>query len=221
MTIAALIVAAGRGTRAGGPIAKQWQEIAGRRCADWALKAFLEHPAINHTAVALHPDDIDRPLPGGNAVIRARGGATRGASVLAGLRKLAPLSPDAVLIHDVARPAVPRSVIDRVLEALEVHPGAAPGVAVTDALWTSQGSAIEGTHPRGGLFRAQTPQGFDFQAILKAHEASDGTAADDVEVARAAGLAVRLVDGHPDNLKITTPEDFERAARILSARMEE
>jgi 2-C-methyl-D-erythritol 4-phosphate cytidylyltransferase/2-C-methyl-D-erythritol 2,4-cyclodiphosphate synthase len=125
-----------------------------------------------------------------------------------------------VLIHDVARPCVPSEVVRGVLAALDDHPAAAPALPVTDALWTGTDGEVTGTRDRDGLFRAQTPQGFHFGTILAAHRAFEGSAADDVAVARAAGHAVAITPGDENNLKITTPEDFQRAARQLRGDMD-
>ena len=205
----AVIVAAGRGARLGGE-AKQWRPLGGRRVVDHALAAFLGHPAVDEVVAVVPPGEEGR-LPGLRAVA---GGTTRGASVRAGL---AAARGDRVLIHDAARPLVPRAVIDRVLAALDEAPGAAPALPVTDALWTGDGR-VEGARDREGLWRAQTPQGFALPAIRAAHEAHPAGAADDVAVACAAGLAVAIVEGDEDNLKITRPGDLERAERILAAR---
>ena len=215
MTTAALIVAAGRGTRAGGDVPKQWQPLAGRRVLDITLDVFRAHPRVDHVALVLHADDMG--LAPADTLL-ATGGADRAASVRAGLDALAPYAPDRVLIHDVARPCVPPAVIDAVIDALRTSTGAAPALAVTDALWTGAEGHVTGTQDRTGLYRAQTPQGFDFAAICAAHAAHPGGAADDVEVARAAGLDVAIVPGDEDNLKITLPGDFARAERIMGAR---
>jgi 2-C-methyl-D-erythritol 4-phosphate cytidylyltransferase/2-C-methyl-D-erythritol 2,4-cyclodiphosphate synthase len=111
-------------------------------------------------------------------------------------------------------------VIDRVLDALATAPGAAPALPVTDALWTGAGDRVTGIAERDNLYRAQTPQGFQSEAIRAAHASADGTAADDVAIARAAGLDVRIVAGDEDNIKITHHGDFERAARIMGAQMD-
>ncbi|RII39589.1 bifunctional 2-C-methyl-D-erythritol 4-phosphate cytidylyltransferase/2-C-methyl-D-erythritol 2,4-cyclodiphosphate synthase [Pseudooceanicola sediminis] len=214
MTDAAIIVAAGRGTRAGGNTAKQWQPLAGRRVADWALKAISE-AGLSPIVVVLHPDDMAMDgLP--KEVIRIAGGASRDASVRAGLAALDPQVVRNVLIHDVARPCVPQSVIAAVREALNVAEAAAPGLAVTDALWRAEDGKVTGVQIRDGLMRAQTPQGFRLAPLLAAHAAHPGGAADDVEVARAAGMTVMIVPGHDSNLKITLPDDFLRAEAILS-----
>jgi 2-C-methyl-D-erythritol 4-phosphate cytidylyltransferase / 2-C-methyl-D-erythritol 2,4-cyclodiphosphate synthase len=217
--IAALIVAAGRGTRAGGPVPKQWQPLAGRRVIDHTLAAFERHPAINHIVVVLHPEDMAQADAFAQRGIHAvTGGADRAASVRNGLAACDGM--DLVLIHDAARPCVSVEVIDGVLRGLATHQAAAPGLQVTDALWTGDASLVTGTKDRSGLFAAQTPQGFRLEMIRAAHEAYTGTAADDVEVARAAGIAVAITPGSADNLKITHSADFARAARILEHRMD-
>ena len=210
MDIAAIIVAAGRGTRAGGGLPKQWRALAGRPVARWTLEAFAHLPRI---ILVIHPDDRARAedVSEGLPVTLIDGAADRAGSVRAGLEALAETPPDRVLIHDVARPCVSRRLIDAVVEALDRAPGAAPALPVTDALWTGAGDIVTGTQDRTGLFRAQTPQGFRYAEIRAAHAAHPGGAADDVEVARAAGLDVAIVPGEERNLKITGPDDFARA----------
>ncbi|MEM7319636.1 MAG: 2-C-methyl-D-erythritol 2,4-cyclodiphosphate synthase, partial [Pseudomonadota bacterium] len=137
-----------------------------------------------------------------------------------GLGALTSYDATRVLIHDAARPCVSARIITDVLAALETHEAAAPGLAVTDALWASADGCVTETRDRSGVFAAQTPQGFHYDRIVAAHAAHRGTAADDVEVARAAGVEVAIVPGDPDNLKITSPEDFERAEQILKGPMD-
>ena len=219
MTACALIVAAGRGTRAGGDLPKQWRMLNGRRVLDWTLDAFLAVPAISRLVVVLHPDEMDR-VPPGTRVATVEGGATRAQSVRNGLEWVAaqPDPPDHVLIHDAARCCVPACQIEAVLAALSdgTTRAAAPALPVTDALWRGVEDRVSGTQDRTGLYRAQTPQGFDFATVLAAHRACPGDAADDVEVARAHGVPVRIVPGDERNLKITTPADFARAQAILT-----
>jgi 2-C-methyl-D-erythritol 4-phosphate cytidylyltransferase / 2-C-methyl-D-erythritol 2,4-cyclodiphosphate synthase len=221
MHIAAVIVAAGRGTRAGAGLPKQWRALGGKTVLAHAVDAFRASPLIGTIIVVLHPDDMVRAaqivVPGVRAV---PGGATRDASVRAGLEALAEHAPDRVLIHDGARPLVAPDLIARVIAALESHAGAAPAVEITDALWSGADGVVTGTRDRAGLFRAQTPQGFRFDAILAAHGAHRGQAADDVAVARAAGLDVAIVPGDEDNLKITREADFARALRLLGRNMD-
>ncbi len=225
MSTAAIIVAAGRGRRVGGPLPKQWRELAGRTVAAHTLEAFLIHPAIDRIVLVLAADDMGL-APGYEAHARVSvvaGGDSRTASVRAGLEALSGSDTTRVLIHDVARPLVSADLIDRVLAALDEAPGAAPALAVTDALWRGDAGRVSGVQPRDGLFRAQTPQGFHFAEILAAHRAYAGAAtgaanaADDVEIARAAGLAVAIVPGEERNLKITTEQDFARAEALLAA----
>ena len=213
MTTAAIIVAAGRGTRAGGEIPKQWQLLGGRPVIASTLAAFSGMMRV----LVLHPDD--RAMATGlEADLIVTGGADRAASVLAALRALQGRGVTRVLIHDGARPLVSSALIGRVLAALDHGPAAAPALAVTDALWRGAQGQVSGTQARDGLWRAQTPQGFHFEAILAAHLAHPGGAADDVEVARAAGLAVTIVPGEERNLKLTFPEDFARAEELLKGR---
>ncbi|BAQ69287.1 bifunctional 2-C-methyl-D-erythritol 4-phosphatecytidylyltransferase [Rhodovulum sulfidophilum] len=221
MTVTAIIVAAGRGTRVGGDKPKQYQDLAGRPVLARTVEAFAAHPRIGAIVAVLHPEDDDlfeTALADSAAeVTTVPGGATRDASVMAGLRA-APEGTTRVLIHDGARPMVPAALIDRVIDALDESPGAAPALPVTDALWQGRGGKVAAPHPRDGLYRAQTPQGFHLRAILAAHEAHPGGAADDVEVALAAGLDVAIVEGDEDNLKITHKVDFARAERVLRER---
>ncbi|WP_291732758.1 bifunctional 2-C-methyl-D-erythritol 4-phosphate cytidylyltransferase/2-C-methyl-D-erythritol 2,4-cyclodiphosphate synthase [Leisingera sp. F5] len=221
MTTAALIVAAGRGTRAGGGTPKQWRPLKGRRVIDWTLAAF-EKAGVDITALVLSADDQEawEEFSGKPGLILAEGGPERAASVMNGLKALEPHYADKVLIHDAARPCVSPALIHNIINALDETPAAAPALAVTDALWTGTDGTVTGTQDRNGLFAAQTPQGFRYDAILAAHRAHPGGAADDVEVARAAGLDVAIIPGEPDNIKITRPEDFARADRILGAEMD-
>lgn len=213
MTTAAIIVAAGRGTRAGGDLPKQWQMLAGRAVLAHTVKAL--HPHVDILVLAIHPEDQPKAEAFGLPMVH--GGATRADSVRNALEYLAGRTVTKVLIHDGARPLVSAEVIGRVLRALDDGPAAAPALAVTDALWRGR-HQVEGTQDRTGLWRAQTPQGFRFDEILNAHRAHPGNAADDVEVARAAGIPVTIVEGDDDNLKLTFPGDFSRAEAILKGR---
>ena len=216
MTTAVIIVAAGRGSRAGGALPKQWQALAGQSVLARTVAAFA---GIGRILVVLHPDDMARGLNEfGGAVTLIAGGETRSDSVRNALEALQGAGITRVLIHDGARPLVPREVIDRVLAALESAVAAAPALPVSDALWRGAEGRVLGAEPREGLWRAQTPQGFAYDAILAAHRSHPQAAADDVEVALRAGLAVDIVPGAEDNLKITWAEDFARAERILEAR---
>jgi len=221
MTCAALIVAAGCGSRAGGDLPKQWQPLLGRRVIDWTLDAFLAVPGITSITVVVQPDAVGRIAPHPRITV-VTGGATRAASVRAGLIAMAGDPPDHVLIHDAARCCTQPAYIAYILHALQDGDAlaVAPALPVTDALWTADGGRVTGSRDRTGLYRAQTPQAFDFASILDAHRAQGEDAADDVAVAMAAGIEVAIVEGREENLKITHPNDFARAERILGNQMD-
>ena len=219
MRIAAIIVAAGRGSRVGGPVPKQWRDLCGRSVAAHALQVFADHPGVGRLVLVLHPDDLPGDMwPRDPAALVVTGGDTRAASVRAGLEAIAGQA-DIVLIHDAARPLVSPALIDRVLDALTNARAAAPALPVTDALWHGENGVVTGLQDRAGLFRAQTPQGFWLPDILNAHRQQSGAFADDVEVARAAGITVAIVAGDEDNLKITREADFARAERLMGQMM--
>lgn len=219
-SIAALIVAAGRGTRAGGDLPKQWRKLAGRSVLEHTLDAF-RRAGVKRMILVVHPDDRDMAsvLTAPDVTLVA-GGNTRVASVRAALESLVPDPPHHVLIHDGARPLVSASVINDVRDALRHADGAAPALPVVDALWRGAEGHVAAAVSRTGLFRAQTPQGFDFSAILTAHRAYKGEAADDVEIARAAGLEIVMTPGCEDNIKLTYQADFDRAERLITHRQE-
>lgn len=218
MGIAAIIVAAGRGTRMGGDLPKQWRPLAGRPVLAHAVQS-LQAAGVARIVLVLHPDDVARAdIPKDVQVVALTGGDSRQQSVRCGLAALAGEPPDRVLIHDGARPFPGAAMIARLIAALDRHPGAAPALAVTDALWRGQAGLVAGVQDRAALYRAQTPQAFHYDAIVAAHAAHPGGAADDVEVARAAGLDVAIVEGDEDNLKLTWPADFDRAHHIAKGR---
>lgn len=215
-TIAALIVAAGRGLRAGAGAPKQWRPVAGQPMALWSWQALANAAPVTEIAVVLHPDDLAAGLWPQDAPARlVAGGATRQDSVRLGLEALRGRA-DFVLIHDAARPGLTPEVIERIADAIAPGGGAAPALEVVDALWRGTDDHVTGTADRSGLYRAQTPQGFDLAAILAAHHAHPGGAADDVEVARAAGLDVRIVPGDERLMKVTGPRDFAAMTQILA-----
>ena len=212
MSTVAIIVAAGKGNRAGGKVPKQWRTIAGKLVIDWSIDAFKNHDLVDFVVVVLPQNKIlDR-----SDVITCTGGNSRSVSVYKGLVAAKNLSPDKVLIHDVARPAVSEDIITDIILAIDEETGAAPGLPVSDAIWQVSNGEIEKTLDRNFIFRAQTPQGFPYSKILKAHEMqSSHSAFDDVELAKKFGLKVILKTGHIDNMKITTPEDFIKMSKIL------
>ncbi len=220
----ALVVAAGRGQRFGGPLPKQYAELAGRPVLGHSLARLAAHPRIDRVVAVIHPDDrllYDRAAAGLELPEPTAGGASRQDSVRLGLESLEARAPGAVLIHDGARPFIGAAVIDRVLEALGGTTGAIAALPVTDTLKRGADGRIAGTVARGGLWRAQTPQGFRFAEILAAHRKFAGQElTDDAAVAERAGLPVALVEGAPENLKITTQDDLARAERWLAGAIE-
>ena len=226
--IAALIVAAGRGTRAGGADAgpKQYAVVGGATVLEHTLAAFLAAPLVTLVQVVIHPDDRNRydrtaaPFAAPALLAPVAGGASRQASVRAGLTALAAHAPDLVLIHDAARPFVDRATIARVIAALDRHAGAIAAVPLADTLKRADGAGcIAETIERAGLWLAQTPQGFRFADIRRAHThaAAHGRDdfTDDAALAEYAGLAVALVPGSAANCKLTTREDLAMAADRL------
>lgn len=218
----ALIVAAGRGHRAGGGIPKQYRLLAGQSLLRRSCEAFLNHPRVDAVCAVIHPDDADlyaESTAGFTLLPRVHGGATRQESCRYGLESLMELAPRQVLIHDAARPFVDAATIDRVLDALADGPAAIAAIAVTDTLKKAASDMhIAGTVEREGLWRAQTPQGFGYAEILEAHrKLAAQSLTDDAAVAEAAGLEVALTQGSEDNFKLTTEDDFARAERMLGA----
>lgn len=228
--VAAIILAAGRGERAGthGAGPKQYRFAGGRTVLARTVDTFLSHASVGRVVLVIHRDDRTLceaalgDLFGQVAVVE--GGATRQASTLEGLRALAGSAPDSVLIHDAARPFVDEATIDRVIESIRPDRGAVAALPVSDTLKRAGASGqIEATVDRAALWSAQTPQGFPYAAILAAHQQAAATGrhdfTDDAAIAEAAGLAVALVEGSPDNFKITWPHDLARADLMLSSRI--
>jgi 2-C-methyl-D-erythritol 4-phosphate cytidylyltransferase/2-C-methyl-D-erythritol 2,4-cyclodiphosphate synthase len=223
---AAILVAAGRGLRAGPGGPKQYRSIGGKTVIFRAMEAFCTHPSVSAVQPVLHPDDFKMFNDAVNGLAYqspTNGGATRQASVHAGLEALAPQKPDIVLIHDAARPFVSQAVISRAIDAAARTGAAIPALSVADTvkLVDADGN-IEATPERARLRIAQTPQSFRYDAILDAHRraAREGRHdfTDDAALAEWAGLTVATFEGDVANMKLTTPEDFVREeARLASA----
>lgn len=216
--IAALIVAAGRGQRAGDGVPKQYRPLPGgygQSVLAETLAIFARHKRVQQLCVVLHKDDVSlyntsiNSLENNDKIIYELGGDTRQKSVLNGLKKLADTAPAQVLIHDAARPFVSTAEIDACLDALTNHDGAIVALPVTDTLKRGANGLIDTTVPRDGLYRAQTPQAFHFDKILAAHQSQSGLdLTDDAAIAEAAGLRVALLDGAAQNIKLTFEDDF-------------
>jgi 2-C-methyl-D-erythritol 4-phosphate cytidylyltransferase / 2-C-methyl-D-erythritol 2,4-cyclodiphosphate synthase len=218
MRIAAILVAAGSGTRFGTETPKQFLTIAGKPVIRHAAEALAEHVSLLQPVGDAEPVEAAlRGVPGCLPVIP--GGATRQDSVRAGLEALAPHQPDIVLVHDAARPVIPEGTIPALLAALKEAPGAIPAAPVADTLKRVVRGVITETVPRAELFRAQTPQAFRFQTLLTAHRSGLTGATDDASLLEAAGQTVEVVPGSDDNIKLTYPEDLVRLERIMAASL--
>jgi 2-C-methyl-D-erythritol 4-phosphate cytidylyltransferase / 2-C-methyl-D-erythritol 2,4-cyclodiphosphate synthase len=223
--VAAVVVAAGQGLRAGGEIPKQFRRIAGETLLERALSAFAEAPDVTFVQPVIRPDDVDlvrRLTDGMNVLEPVAGGATRQASVRAGLEALVACTPDIVLVHDAARPFASASLITRAIAAAEKTGAAIPALPVTDTVKRIDSTGtIEATLDRNSIRLVQTPQAFAFPALFDAHRRAlaqgrnDFT--DDAALAEWAGIKVSVFAGEPGNIKFTTPEDFARAEAIQSA----
>jgi 2-C-methyl-D-erythritol 4-phosphate cytidylyltransferase / 2-C-methyl-D-erythritol 2,4-cyclodiphosphate synthase len=226
--VAALIVAAGRGSRFGGNLPKQYAALNGRTVLARTVEAFASHPSVAVVQVVIHAYDAAHYTEAvGNSPQKllpvTTGGATRQASVLAGLEALADAGVDIVLIHDAARPFIPSDLIDAAIEAARAHGAAIPGAPVTDTIVSTAAGVIATTPERASLKAVQTPQAFRFDLILDAHRkaAADGRNdfTDDGGVARFAGHPVHVFEGDLANVKITTQDDLARANQRLGATM--
>ncbi|MCK1360265.1 bifunctional 2-C-methyl-D-erythritol 4-phosphate cytidylyltransferase/2-C-methyl-D-erythritol 2,4-cyclodiphosphate synthase [Bradyrhizobium sp. 199] len=224
---AVVLVAAGRGLRAGAGGPKQYREIGGVPVIYRAMEAFSRHDDVFAVQPVVNPDDsamFTAAVAGLKHEPPTHGGATRQASVLAGLEALAKYQPDIVLIHDAARPFVSEGLISRAIEAASRTGAAIPAIPVTDTIkLTGEDGQIEGTPDRARLRIAQTPQSFRFEIILEAHRraAKDGRSdfTDDAAIAEWAGLTVATFEGDVANMKLTTPEDFVREEARLVAQL--
>jgi 2-C-methyl-D-erythritol 4-phosphate cytidylyltransferase/2-C-methyl-D-erythritol 2,4-cyclodiphosphate synthase len=218
----ALIVAAGRGTRFGGALPKQYLPLAGGSILHYAVAAFAAHPRVSGVQVVIRPEDrdeFDRAMHGLAVLPPVPGGPERQDSVRLGLEALAAHSPDRVLIHDGARPFAGAALIDRVIDGLDRASAAIPALPLGDTIKRVEDGVIRETIDRSQLWRAQTPQGFHFAPILAAHRAAAGhVLTDDAAVAEAAGVPPLIVAGSKENLKVTTAEDLAAAERLLAAR---
>jgi 2-C-methyl-D-erythritol 4-phosphate cytidylyltransferase / 2-C-methyl-D-erythritol 2,4-cyclodiphosphate synthase len=227
-TVAAVVVAAGRGVRVGGDVPKQYRDIAGEPVIRRALAAFLAHPGIGAVQPVIHPNDqgvFDSATTGlRNLLTPVWGGATRQGSVRAGLQALAPHAPDVVLIHDAARPFVSDALIGRAIAAGKQHGAAVPAVAITDTVKKiDDGAMIVETLDRGRLRVVQTPQAFAYPLIAAAHRRAAAAGredfSDDAALAEWAGHRVAAFEGELSNVKLTTNDDFSRAEVLRAASL--
>lgn len=223
MTVAAVIVAGGSGLRAGGETPKQYQLIGGKPVIWWTLKAFADHPEISHVQVVVgdgQQDEFTRATQGLDLPPHVIGGATRQDSCRIGVEACAPHLPRKLLIHDAARPFISADLISDVIAHLDHTDAVIPGLRIAETLKLAPEGTIHKTIDRSNIWLAQTPQGFTFSKILEAHRkaAREQTAGltDDASVAEQAGIVVRMIMGHTDNVKLTTAKDIEQANHKLS-----
>jgi 2-C-methyl-D-erythritol 4-phosphate cytidylyltransferase/2-C-methyl-D-erythritol 2,4-cyclodiphosphate synthase len=225
--VAAVIVAAGRGLRAGSGMPKQFRPIGGAPMIRRSLSMLVEHPNVGAVQPVIHPEDVTMfasSAAGLTILPPVFGGATRQASVRAGLEALAPSSPDIVLIHDAARPFASAALISRAIAAAEKNGAAIPALPVSDTIKTVDASGTVGkTIDRATLRTIQTPQGFAFAPLLDAHRraAKQGREdfTDDAALAEWAGMKVSVFAGEAGNIKITEPEDFSRGEAMQAAAL--
>jgi 2-C-methyl-D-erythritol 4-phosphate cytidylyltransferase/2-C-methyl-D-erythritol 2,4-cyclodiphosphate synthase len=219
MATTALIVAAGKGERAGGGLPKQFRIVGGKPVLRWAAETLAAHPAVHSTRVVIadgQQAEAAKALKGLDVGEFVVGGAERADSVRAGL---VAVQGEAVLVHDAARPFCPPAVIDRLLAALEFFEGSAPVLPVGDTL-ARVGEGLGEPVDRTGLARVQTPQAFRLGALKAAYERWSGSSpTDETTVVRAAGMKVAAVAGDPALEKLTLPSDFERAEQWLAGRL--
>jgi 2-C-methyl-D-erythritol 4-phosphate cytidylyltransferase len=226
--VGVIVVAAGRGSRIGGELPKQYQPIAGVPMVLRALRPFTAHAEVAQVALVLPAEDARQPpefLAGlsGPGLTLVAGGDERRDSVAAGLAALRP-ECTIVLVHDAARPFVGSGVVDAVIQHARRGTGAIAAVPLTDTLKEASADApdlIQRTVPRERLWRAQTPQGFPRDVLARAHAAGalDTCATDDAALVEALGVAVHLVPDSPRNLKITTADDLALADLLARAWM--
>jgi 2-C-methyl-D-erythritol 4-phosphate cytidylyltransferase / 2-C-methyl-D-erythritol 2,4-cyclodiphosphate synthase len=226
--VAAVVVAAGRGQRAGGDVPKQYRALAGTPTIRPTLSAFSGHPQIDLVQPVIHPADeaMFRVASGGlNKLLEpVAGGATRQNSVQAGLQALLARAPELVLIHDAARPFLSDALITRAIEAGREHGAAVPGIAIPDTVkGIDAAGMVSETLDRSRLRAVQTPQAFAFALIADAHRRAAAAGrddfTDDAALAEWAGHRVRVFEGEAGNVKLTTNEDFARAEARRAAAL--
>ena len=225
--VAAVVVAAGRGARAGGDLPKQFRRIGGETMLRRALSMLVEHENVGLVQPVIHPEDLalfQAATANMTMLAPAFGGATRQASVRAGLEALSPRHPDIVLIHDAARPFASAELVARAIAATMRTGAAIPALAVTDTVKSVDAEGlVDKTLDRNALRLVQTPQGFAFALLLAAHRRAAAAGredfTDDAALAEWAGMKVAVFAGEPGNIKITSPEDFARSEAMQFAAL--
>jgi 2-C-methyl-D-erythritol 4-phosphate cytidylyltransferase/2-C-methyl-D-erythritol 2,4-cyclodiphosphate synthase len=225
MTVAAVIVAGGSGLRVGGERPKQYQLIGGKPMLWWTLNCFAAHPGVRYVQAVIgenHYDLYQEAISGLDILPPVIGGSTRQESCRAGLEALSGVHPSKVLIHDAARPFASQDLISHVIAWLDRCAAILPGMPVAETLKRAPGGKVKETIDRTGVWTAQTPQGFHYDAIVNAHRAAVvggvDTLTDDAAVAEFAGIEITMIPGRTENRKLTTAEDMREADRFLTER---
>jgi 2-C-methyl-D-erythritol 4-phosphate cytidylyltransferase/2-C-methyl-D-erythritol 2,4-cyclodiphosphate synthase len=226
-SVAAVIVAAGRGSRAGGPLPKQYRPLGAQNALRMSLEAFGRHPQVSIVQPVIHPADAELYRSASEGLPLAApiaGGDTRQASVRAGLIALAKQRPQLVLVHDAARPFASVSLISRAIDAANRDSAAVPALAVIDAVKrVDAGGTILDSVERDSLRTVQTPQAFKYEMLYEAHRKAASAGLDDfpddAALAQWAGVEVKVFDGEPNNIKLTTEADFARAEAMIAASL--
>ena len=217
--VAAVVVAAGRGLRAGGDLPKQYRDVLGEPVIRSSLALFARHDAISFVQPVIHPDDaalFQAASAGLDLLPPVDGGALRQASVRAGLEALRAHAPDLVLVHDAARPFASHALVTRAIAAARASRAAVPVIGVADTVKTVDAAGcVTDTIDRARVRLVQTPQAFGFAALLEAHRRAQAAGrddfSDDAALAEWAGVKVGTFEGEAGNVKLTTDEDFTRA----------
>jgi len=225
--VAAVVVAAGRGTRAGSDIPKQFRRVGGQTLLSRSLVLLVEHPKVALVQPVIGTDDGDlykSAVGEMRTLVPVPGGATRQASVRAGLEALAQHRPRLVVVHDAARPFATAALVSRAIEAVEESGAAVPGLAVTDTVKALGADGFVGeTLDRNRLRLIQTPQAFAFEPLLDAHRRAAAAGhhdfTDDAALAEWAGIKVKVFVGDPGNVKITDAQDFSRIEAMEFAKL--
>ena len=225
--VAVVVVAAGRGTRSGLDYPKQYKVMGGTPMVRASLRIFAEHPAVDLVLPVIHPDDSERFAAAAQGLHLAepvKGAATRQGSVRVGLEALASKSPAIVLVHDAARPFTSQALVSRAISAAQESGAAVPALPVTDTVkLVDETGRVAATLDRNALRTVQTPQAFNYAALLDAHRraatAEREDFPDDAALIEWAGLKVTVFEGERGNMKMTTPEDFARIERDAQAAL--
>lgn len=223
MSVAALIVAAGRGSRLKGNIAKQYLALNNNTILRETVKNFTEHPQVDYVTVVINRKDLNlykKSIKNLKVTNPVEGGKTRQDSVRLGLNSLKKIFPKKVLIHDAARPFIEKKYITKIISELDKKPGAVLAIPVTDTLklFKKKSNALI-TISRKNIVQSQTPQGFHYDKIRKAHNnLTKYRVTDDAAVAEKAKIPVKIIKGDPKNFKITTKEDYMRAKEIAKTK---